>query len=254
MKTDLERGRSSAFYCTPPASFCKRRPAFVELSIIFAIVGYAQSALREGNTLVTAQFLNIGAEVDTALQSIKPTGDGTSDAVSIQTLDSVGRAVDTYIWCDWAGEEGDQEAWSDGSGEIIEGVKFAPGTALWIQGTDANQGIQTAGAVGTSDVVVQLCAGNTAIGNPFPVAVDLQDIVPEGDGTSDNVSIQTLDSAGRAVDTYIWCDWAGEEGDQEAWSDGSGEIIEGVKFAPGAGLWIQGSSDAQSIRFPAPEL
>ena len=188
------------------------------------------------------------------LQAIKPTGEGTSDAVSIQTLDSAGRAVDTYIWCDWAGESGDQEAWSDGSGDIIQGVSFAPGAGLWVQGVSAAQSLQTSGKVGVNDVVVQLCAGSVALGNPFPVAIDLQDIIPEGPNTSDAVSIQTLDSAGRAVDTYIWCDWAGESGDQEAWSDGSGEIIQGVSFSPGAGLWVQGASSEQSVRFPAPEL
>lgn len=85
-------------------------------------------------------------------------------------------------------------------------------------------------------------------------SIGLQSIKPTGDGTSDTVSIQTLDSAGRAVDTYTWCDWAGESGDQEAWSDGSGEIIEGVTFTPGQGLWVYGASAEQSIRFPAPEL
>ena len=218
------------------------------------LVGYAQSGLTSGFTLSSSQFLTVRSGTGTELQSIKPTGDGTSDCVSIQTLDFAGRAVDTYTWCDWAGDSGDQEAWSDGSGEIIEGVTFAPGQGLWVYGASAEQGIQTAGKVGTDDVQVTLCSGFVAVGNPFPVAISLQDIVPTGDGTSDCVSIQTLDFAGRAVDTYTWCDWAGDSGDQEAWSDGSGEIIEGVTFAPGQGLWVYGSSAEQGIRFPAPEL
>ena len=217
-------------------------------------VGYAQSGLTTGFTLSSAQFLAVGSEDSIGLQSIKPTGDGTSDTVSIQTLDSAGRAVDTYTWCDWAGESGDQEAWSDGSGEIIEGVTFEPGQGLWVYGASADQGLMTAGRVAKSDVQVKLCSGFVAVGNPFPVEINLQDIVPVGEGTSDTVSIQTLDSAGRAVDTYTWCDWAGESGDQEAWSDGSGEIIEGVTFTPGQGLWVYGASAEQSIRFPAPEL
>ena len=105
-------------------------------------MGYAQSGLQSGNTLVTAQFVNIGDAEETLLQSIKPTGDGTSDTVSIQTLDSAGRAVDTYIWCDWAGPDSDQEAWSDGSGDIIEGVTFAPGAGLWVQGASTEQSIR----------------------------------------------------------------------------------------------------------------
>ena len=84
--------------------------------------------------------------------------------------------------------------------------------------------------------------------------LDLQSIKPQGDDTSDNVSIQTLDAYGRMVDNYIWCDWAGPDSDQEAWSDGSGDIIEGVSFPAGQGLWVQGSDSGQSLRFPAPEL
>ena len=106
------------------------------------VVGYAQSGLQSGNTLVSAQFVNIGADSNMPLQAIKPTGEGTSDAVSIQTLDSAGRAVDTYIWCDWAGESGDQEAWSDGSGDIIQGVSFAPGAGLWVQGASTEQSVR----------------------------------------------------------------------------------------------------------------
>jgi len=204
--------------------------------------------------MVTPQFLGIGSNTALDLQSIKPQGDETSDNVSIQTLDAYGRMIDMYIWCDWAGESGDQEAWSDGSGEIIEGVSFAPGTGLWVQGLTDAQAIQTAGVVGKSDVLVALVNGATATGNPFPVSVNLQDIVPQGDNTSDNVSIQTLDAYGRMIDMYIWCDWAGESGDQEAWSDGSGEIIEGVTFPAGQGLWVQGSATGQYLQFPAPEL
>ena len=247
-------GRFSASLCTCMAQPDLRKASFAGIYQLSLYVGYAQSGLTAGFTMSSAQFLAIGSEAGTELQSIKPTGDETSDTVSIQTLDSAGRAVDTYTWCDWAGPDSDQEAWSDGSGDIIEGVSFAPGQGLWVYGASAEQGLMTSGKVGKEDVQVTLCNGFVAVGNPFPVAIDLQDIVPVGEGTSDMVSIQTLDSAGRAVDTYTWCDWAGPDSDQEAWSDGSGDIIEGVSFAPGQGLWVYGASAEQSIRFPAPEL
>ena len=105
-------------------------------------VGYAQSGLQSGATMVTPQFLGIGSNTALDLQSIKPQGDETSDNVSIQTLDAYGRMIDMYIWCDWAGESGDQEAWSDGSGEIIEGVTFPAGQGLWVQGSATGQYLQ----------------------------------------------------------------------------------------------------------------
>ena len=189
-----------------------------------------------------------------SLQSIRPVGDDVSDNVVIQTLDFAGRTVDSYAWINWAGESFDQEAWVDDSFTIVEGVEFTPGTGLWVQGLSGEQGIQTAGKVGTNDVVVTLRNGGTVTGNPFPVTINLQDILPEGNDVSDNVVIQTLDFAGRTVNSYAWINWAGESFDQEAWVDDNFAIVEGVEFAPGTGLWIQGMSTDQTVRFPAPEL
>ena len=204
--------------------------------------------------MVSAQFLNIGATTSLDLQSIKAVGTGTSDNVSLQTLDSHGYTVASYTWIDWAGPSGDQEAWADDEGNPIENVLIAPGTGLWIAGSSSAQAVQTCGAVGSSDVVVALRNGGTATGNPFPVAIDLQDILPVGAGTSDNVTLQKLDSHGYTTVSYTWIDWAGPSGDQEAWADDEGNPIEGVTINPGEGLWIAGSSAEQSIRFPAPQL
>ena len=218
------------------------------------IVGYAQNELKSGNSLVGAQFMAIGSDAGMPLQSVKPTGSDTSDNVYLSTLDALGFTVTTYSWVNWAGDNGDQEAWIDDDFAIVEDVTFAPGAAVWVQASRSEQGVQTAGQVGSSDVVVKLRSGNTAVANPFPVAVDLQDILPTGEGTSDNVYASTLDALGYTIKTYSWVNWAGDNGDQEAWIDDDFAIVEGVKIAPGAGLWVQGSSGSQGIRIPAPEL
>lgn len=86
-------------------------------------------------------------------------------------------------------------------------------------------------------------------------AVNLQDIKPTGDNTSDNVIIQTLDAFGNGVAMYNWVDYAGDEGNQEAWIDfETFQIVTDVSFPPGTGLWVDGSSTGQGLRFPAPEL
>ena len=133
----------------------------------------------------------------------------------------------------------------------VEGVSFEPGAGLWVQGLTVNQGIQSAGKVGKLDVVVTLKNGFTAAGNPFPIPIDLQDIVAEGDEVADNVVIQTLDQGGYTLKSYAWNDWAAEK---PCWVDDDYNPVENVTFEPGAGLWVQGISSTQSIRFPAPEL
>ena len=197
--------------------------------------------------MVAAQFANVGGGA-MPLQSIVPQGEDLSDNIAVATLDAAGYTVDTYVWNDWSY---DNPCWVNDSFEKVEGVTIASGSALWVQASSVAQALQSAGKVGTEDTVVQLKNGNTAVGNPFPVAVDLQDIVPEGNDLSDNIAIATLDEAGYTVDTYVWNDWSY---DDPCWVNDSFEKVEGVSIAAGQGLWVQGSSDTQYLRFPAPTL
>ena len=197
--------------------------------------------------MVTPQFVGIGTD-GLDLQSLKANGDDTSDNVYIQTLDAYGRTLTSYGWNDWAAETA---CWVNDDYEPVEGVSFAAGQGLWVQGLTTDQGIQSAGAVGSLDVTVTLKSGCTATGNPFPVSVDLQDITVTGEDTSDNVYIQTLDAYGRTLTSYGWNDWAADE---PCWVNDDYEKVEGVAFTPGQGLWVQGTSTSQALVFPAPEL
>lgn len=197
--------------------------------------------------MVTPQFLPVVGET-LNLTALVPTGEETSDNVFVQTLDPYGRTVDEYGWNDWANDEA---CWVNDAYEPVTDVTFTTGQGLWVFGTTNTQGLQAAGKVGKEDVVVQLQNGATGTGNPFPVELDLNDIVPSGDEISDNVFIQTLDPYGRTLEEYGWNDWANDEA---CWVNDSYEPVTGVKFAPGQGLWIFGTSNTQYIQFPAPEL
>ena len=210
-------------------------------------VGYAQSGLKNGGTMVTAQFIPISG-VAIALEDLKPIGENTSDSVAVQTLDAFGYTVDNYVWNDWMYGEA---CWIDDDMNAAEGVTFQPGQGLWTFGATTSQGIQYAGKVGTADLLVQLRNGAMGTGNPFPVEVDLSEILPVGDNTSDSVSIQTLDAFGYTVDNYVWNDWMYSEA---CWIDDDMNQVENVKIQPGQGLWVFGSSTEQYLRFPAPEL
>lgn len=210
-------------------------------------VGYAQSGLKNGNTMVAAQFDNVAGDA-MPLQSIVPQGDDLSDNIAVATLDAAGYTVDTYVWNDWSYDE---PCWVNDEFEKVEGVTLSSGSALWVQASSVAQALQSAGKVRSEDATVKLKNGNTAVGNPFPVNLNLQDIIPEGDDLSDNIAIATLDEAGYTVDTYVWNDWSYDE---PCWVNDDFEKVEGVTIAAGQGLWVQGSSDKQYLRFPAPEL
>lgn len=216
------------------------------------IVGYGNNALRFGFSLVTPQFVNVGGGAYnlSSIQGVGTDENPASDNIAVATVDEYGTAVDTYTWNDWAA---DTPCWVDDSYSPVEGVVVAPGQAFWTSGAAGDQSIMSSGEVGVADVTVGLRFGFTLIGNPFPISVNLQDIIAgsaDGDA-SDNVAMATIDEYGTAVDTYTWNDWAAET---PCWVNDSYEPVDGVSIAPGQGLWTSASSDAQFIRFPAPEL
>ena len=217
------------------------------------IVGYGQSNLRDGATMVTPQFAPITGNT-ISLDSLVPTGENLADNIDIRVLDPFGRTVSgcAYAWNDWVDDNG--PCWANGDYEKVEGVTFAPGQGLWVYGKSATQGLQSVGQVGIADVVVTLRDGGTPTGNPFPVAIDLEDILPEGENLPDNVDIRVLDAFGRTVPgcAYAWNDWVDDNG--PCWANGDYEKVENVTFAPGQGLWVYGKSTNQFLRFPAPEL
>ena len=204
--------------------------------------------------MVTAQFVNVNGSSLLPISSIIPVGDDTYNNVSIQRLDSAGLTVENYVWTDAGGETGDLIGWVNDDNEIVSEVSFTPGEGLWIYGSTDGQGIQTAGSVGTKDVAIQLKAGGIGTGNPFPLSVNLSDLIPSGDDTYNNVSIQTLDAAGLTVENYVWTDAGGGTGDLIGWVNDDNEIVSDISFLPGQGLWVYGSSEAQYLTIPAPEL
>ena len=227
-----------------------RHPVFAGRTGVPFIVGYASNGLQNGATMVVPQFIDAGSDSEIDLQSIVATGDEASDNVQIQTLDSHGYTVDSYDWNNWANAEA---CWVDANWEKVEGVTFKQVQGLLVRGSLTTQGFQSAGKVSLTDVVVQLCNGATQTGNPFPVAINLQDILAEGDYASDNIQIQTVDSHGYTVDAYDWNDWANAEA---CWVDANWKKVEGVTFKPGQGFLVMGGlyAPAQSIRLPAPDL
>ena len=215
------------------------------------VVGYAQSTLRKNATMITPQFTGVdGAEI--SLDSLVPTGANTSDNVNIRILDEYGRTIDgkEYTWNDWVGNKA---CWVNGDLEEVSGITFEPGQGLWVYGATTAQTLQSSGQVAKEDCVVQLRKNATATGNPFPAAVDLQDILAEGENCSDNVNIRVLDEYGSTVEgmDYTWNDWVG---DKACWVNGDLEEVLDVSFKPGQGLWVYGSSDKQYLCFPAPQM
>lgn len=230
------------------------------------IVGYTKSDTVNGFTIVTPQFQNI-ADENFSLLSFNP-GEEMYDKITVNQIDQFGTSIHTYSWTAYArGEDGkwNQKGWADDEGNLItdpEAVKFIPGESVIVSGDEG--GLTAAGQVRKEDVTIQLRNGFTLTGNPFPVAIAVQDILPSSakgiEDTYDQISLNLINNFGTAINTYSWTAYArGNDGkwNQKGWADDTGLLIDDdndIKLLPGEGVQVSGSSSDHYLLFRAPEL
>ena len=228
------------------------------------VVGYSEVGLRFGSKGAGACFVNVDGSAMN-LQDLKVTGYdksvGYEDAeVTVQSLDAAGRTVETYTWYD---VPGDFVGWLDSSDNFVEDVTIAPGEGLYAGAPNTDFALQSAGQVATSDIAIVLRFGSKHVVNPTPVAVNLNDINEDGKflrvigydvdvGYEDaEVTVQSLDAAGRTVETYTWYD---VPGDFYGWLDSSDTYVEDVTIAPGESVYAGAPDNTFSIVFPGVTL
>ena len=261
------------------------------------IVGYMNKDTTEGGmTLQTPVFTATGNGTGIYLSTLKPTGyeanedfleddNGTDGEFAVQTLTAAGKRDQLYTWKRSVsdGEWENDGRWQQG-GTIISGandVLIPAGTGLWTQVPDlagddgAEYTIVSSGEVNGSDRTFLLNVGGmTALGNPYPVAVPLSSVIPQGyeanedfleddNGTDGEFAVQTLTAAGKREQLFTWKRSVsdGEWENDGRWQQG-GTVISGANefyIQPGVGLWCQcpdyaGDDDADyALKFQYPE-
>ena len=201
--------------------------------------------------MTCAQFAPVdGTAEGMDLQDLIPQGDDCVDNLALSILDPYGTTLTTYFWIDYGSEGGSY--WTEDGDSKAVGVKFKSSEAFWLQASSDTQFLQSSGAVCKEDVIIQLQEGATMVGNPTPISVDIQDILPSGEDCVDNLALSILDPYGTTLTTYFWIDY-GSEGGSYWTEDGDSKALD-VSIAPGKGVWLQASSDAQYVTFPGVEL
>ena len=175
--------------------------------------------------------------------------------VFIQVLKYNGSTDATYEWRDITGDF--DPGWYNDQDEKVEAdaVTFDLGDGLWVQGDDGYQLIYNGEVFANTQLPVPLRFGNTAVSNPYPVAIDLTTISVGGDAYVEGecggvVFIQVLKYNGSADATYEWRDITGDF--DPGWYNDQDEMVdpETVYFDPAQGLWVQGE-DGYDLQFPA---
>ena len=198
----------------------------------------------------------VGSQAGIKLKDITPittTSTSLRRKIQIQLLTPTGRTATTYRWEGTGGK-----TWIAGSTTEDMGETVIPaGQGLWV-GNTANVAtkFQTAGEVSSTDIIQPLNAegGAVMVGNSFPVAVKLKDIVPTTTTSTSlrrKIQIQLLTPTGRTATTYRWEGTGGK-----TWIAGSTTEDMGETVIPaGQALWVGNTANvAATLRIPAPEL
>ena len=208
-------------------------------------VGYEQPTFRQGFTLFAPTFADVGTDqID--IQSIKPVGDNVDGdgGINLQTLASDGTQGDVFLaWYD----DGTDSGWYD-SNDDTPSVLLNKGDAFWISFPDATTKLNVAGEVKNAATDYPLVQGFTAVGNPYPIAVNIQTIIPVGDAVDGDgaISVQTLTAVGTQGDVFLaWYD----DGTDSGWYD-SNDDTPATMIQPGEGLWVASPDSTTSLRFP----
>ena len=227
------------------------------------IVGYAQSALKSGNTAAGAQFVPMtGDSIDLANLTVVGYEEEQGGDIYVQRVDGKGKMIagSKYFWYDLP-DDG-LYGWYDGSDEPLEtGVQVVKvGEGWWVKGTAATEGIQSSGQVANAPVQVNLMNGNKFIVNPTPVAVNFNDdddngkFIAVGGYTEEqggDIYAQQVDGKGKMIagTKFFWYDLP-DDG-LYGWYDGNDDPITGVALPAGGALWVKGTSTDEYMSFPS---
>ena len=234
-------------------------------------VGYyeSESAFRTGNTMYTPMFAGVG-DAEYSIQDIKPVGttvpngSSSANAITLQKLNAQG-GIDgkLYYWMDYYDddEEEDEYGWRLPALFTAANITFKAGEAFWLKmPTSANCTLQFNGEVRKGNSYILLRQGNTAVGNPNPVTINVADIrpvgdnIPNGSSSANAITLQKLNASG-GIDgkLYYWMDYYDddEEEDEYGWRLPALFTACTMTLAPGEGIWVKCPNATTSLQFPA---
>ena len=226
------------------------------------MVGYIAPTLPDNFAMAIDAFVPVSGE-SVNINDFKITGEGLAAGdVQIQTLSS-GAATDrTFFWIPAAEAEDyemEGEGWYDyDEGIPAEDVTFADGEGF-LTSNDFGEGAQItfAGQVASGTTQVPIAENYSVGGNATPVAIDINQIVVDGDGlTAGDVQIQTLTSGAATDRTFFWIPAAEAEDyemEGEGWFDAD-EFVPAadVSFAAGEGfLLVNGFGEGATLTLPS---
>ena len=234
-------------------------------------VGYyeSESAFRTGNTMYTPMFAGVG-DAEYSIQDIKPVGttvpngSSSANAITLQKLTATGGMEGyLYYWMDYEDEDEEEYeyGWKRPNVFTTANITFKAGEAFWLKmPNSANCTLQFNGEVRKGDIYMLLRQGNTAVGNPTPVTINVADIrpvgenIPDGSSSAKAITLQKLTATG-GMDGYLyyWMDYDDEDEEEYEYGWKRPNVFSpcAITLAPGEGVWVKCPNATTSLKFPA---
>lgn len=204
------------------------------------VVGYSNAAMENGFRLYTPMFQAVDCDTYDIQELIPENADSyQSGEITIQTLDALGNQGSVFL--SWWGD-----GWYDTNDETPS-IPLKKGEAIWISSPNESVTLRCCGEVFSGNVLSDTAAGFVAIGNPFPVPYNLQNLVPltaEGDAApyvSGEIYLQTLDTLGNQGSVFL--SWWGD-----AWYDTADETP-AINLQPGEAIWLSSPNATLKIKW-----
>ena len=248
---------------------------------------------RAQNTLFGPMFVEVGTQSESSqgsydVQTLKPSGESVPngqtcvagvDTITLVKLSATGSAgSDMLCWRDskgelWGGRSKQAYCgWYTATGTTPATLTIEAGEAVWINVPGgASVTFTVAGEVPAGDILMALRKGNTAVCNPQPVAMDVQNVkpvaapettVPNGEtcvAGVDTITLVKLSATGGAgSDMLCWRDsngalWGGRSKQAYyGWYTATGTTPAELEIAPGEGVWVNAPVNTTSLLFPSP--
>ena len=252
-------------YRLPPISFATQP--------VTNTVGYNTETTRAGYNYVIPAFRTVGGDKNATDIQLLQLGDGIgSYEVSFQFLTAKRRNAHTYNWISAEDAADYADDWPKGRGLWIddetsalpeETVTVGVGNAVQMDMGDYDaEDLTCSGQVSDADLSYTTRSGYNYIGNPYPVALDIQNIQLSDALASYEVSFQFLTAKRRNAHTYDWIsaedagDYADNwEKDLGLWIDDETSAFpeETVTIAPGGAVQLDmGDFNGEIVNVYAP--
>ena len=231
------------------------------------IVGYNSTAIAGGKlSCISLQFADVGGEGDVAsLGKLASAGltagiydTMNTDAPCIMVYNGVGYDYYYYISDAFDADGNEVTAWADLNGDEID-VTEDLGTGFWLNvpaatcstGTLTQSGEVSDAATST----INIAAGLTLAGNPYPAAINMSKVVTTGlvAGIYDTMNtdapcIMVYNGVGYDYCYYISDAFDADGNEVTAWADLNGDAIDGEIAEAGEAFWAR-SSTAGALTF-----